>query len=92
MKITHEITPVAEKISFCFLVIFLIVFHIKSSSASEWYENGTLYEATFRQWKAASYNNKLATCADIILTTAQKGYLVTNSKDKLLNTNNTELL
>lgn len=32
----------------------------------EWYVGGTLHQATLREWKVASYRNKLATAADFI--------------------------
>jgi hypothetical protein len=31
-----------------------------------WYEGGTLHKASIPEWKAADYENKLATCADFI--------------------------
>ena len=36
------------------------------ATAKEWYEGGTLHSANIGQWKQASYENKLATCADIL--------------------------
>jgi hypothetical protein len=36
-------------------------------TTKEWYEGGTLHKKTMREWKAATYENKLATCADFIV-------------------------
>ncbi len=33
----------------------------------EWYEGGTLQQATVRQWKLATPANRLATCADFLM-------------------------
>ena len=88
-----EITHIfINKIILRCLFIFSVTFNIYPAIALEWYENGTLHTATFQQWKTATQSNKLATCAKILINTAQKGYLLTASKDKLLDTNNTELL
>ena len=35
-------------------------------SKTNWYEGGTLHNATVNQWKEATYENKLATCADFV--------------------------
>ncbi len=37
-----------------------------SKPRQEWYSGGTLHKATIREWKAASYRNRLATCADFV--------------------------
>ena len=37
-----------------------------STSEKSWYEGGTLHKATIDEWKIASEENKLATCADFI--------------------------
>ena len=37
-----------------------------SKARQEWYTGGTLHKATIREWKAASYQNRLATCADFV--------------------------
>lgn len=44
-------------------------------SAKEWYEGGTLHQATIAQWKRASQSNKLATCADWISALYMNGKL-----------------
>lgn len=35
---------------------------------SEWYSGGTLHESLISEWKVATYENKLATCADFVAT------------------------
>ena len=50
-----------------------------SSSSSQWFQGGTLHNATVEQWKAATYKNKLATAADWLAATKWKGHL--NSPD-----------
>ena len=39
------------------------------NEGSKWYTGGTLHEATMREWKRASYSNRLATCADFVAGT-----------------------
>ena len=48
---------------FIFLAALLSI--CGTANAKEWYEGGTLHSAKISQWKQASYENKLATCADI---------------------------
>ncbi|MDC9611569.1 hypothetical protein, partial [Pseudoalteromonas sp. GABNS16H] len=36
----------------------------EKSSQKEWYEGGTLHDATIRQWLDATYDNKRATAGD----------------------------
>jgi len=38
------------------------------STQDEWYAGGTLHKATISEWKAATDKNKLATCADFVLS------------------------
>ncbi len=38
----------------------------KSQEQSKWYEGGTLHNASALKWQEASYDDKLATCADFI--------------------------
>jgi hypothetical protein len=33
----------------------------------EWYSGGTLHDATIREWYAAQYSNRVATCADFLV-------------------------
>ena len=49
---------------FACLVILLIL--CVPANAKEWYQGGTLHSANIGEWKQASYDNKLATCADFI--------------------------
>lgn len=48
--------------------LFIIVtFAIVScNSEKKWYAGGTLHQATKAQWKSATVENKLATCADFV--------------------------
>ena len=50
-----------------------------SSSSKKWYQGGNLHNATYAQWKGATYQNKLATAADWLAAIKWKGHL--NSKD-----------
>lgn len=36
-----------------------------------WYEGGTLHDATIREWKRATYRDRLATCADLVAAIAK---------------------
>ena len=50
-------------------IMTLILIAISSNVpafAAEWYEGGNLFTATLREWRKASQQNKLATCAEII--------------------------
>lgn len=38
----------------------------------EWYEGGTLHKSKIYEWKTATEENKLATCADFITGTKKK--------------------
>ena len=51
---------------FIWIFIFLTLVSNTPVVASEWYENGNLHTATLEEWKKASPQNKLATCADLI--------------------------
>lgn len=43
----------------------------ESTAAKRWYEGGSLHKADGKIWEKASDQNKLATCADFIMTIAQ---------------------
>ena len=49
-----------------------------SSSSSKpdtsWFEGGNLHRATVKQWKAASYSNRLATSADFVAASQDVDY------------------
>jgi len=38
---------------------------------TEWYVDGTLHNATIAEWHEATYANRLATCADFIVSANQ---------------------
>lgn len=38
----------------------------ESSTSSKWYVGGTLHKKTIADWKSATSENKLATCADFV--------------------------
>ena len=46
-----------------------------SAPEKKWYEGGNLHNATVKQWRLASQQNKLATCADFIMNGITKGVL-----------------
>lgn len=43
--------------------------------AQEWYQGGTLHKSTVKEWRYATYSNKLATCSDWLSATRWKGAL-----------------
>lgn len=54
------------------MAIMLIVMLFTTNAYTEsWYEGGTLHTATIQEWKHASYRNRLATCADFIVSTSE---------------------
>ena len=46
-----------------------------SNGTVEWYEGGTLHNATVAQWKKATEQNKLATCADWLVALFRENML-----------------
>ena len=38
------------------------------NQSKEWYSGGTLHDKTIVEWRTASYDNRLATCADFVMT------------------------
>lgn len=40
--------------------------------SDKWYQGGTLHKASIADWKEATYENKLATCADFVYSTSPK--------------------
>jgi len=53
---------------FIFLFSILsVTFLSPSIYAAEWYEGGTLHQATLEEWKNARYKNKTATAADMAI-------------------------
>jgi len=50
---------------FIFIVILFFALIISTVVySSEWYEGGTLHQATVKIWRQSSYSNRLATAAD----------------------------
>lgn len=48
--------------------------HVQTETDA-WYEGGNLHQANGLEWQQATYQNKLATCADIICMMWQEGHL-----------------
>ncbi len=46
-----------------------------SASSNQWFSGGTLQNATVAEWRAASYQNKLATAGDWLASTKWMGHL-----------------
>lgn len=69
-----------------FLVLFFAISF--SSHAREWYEGGTLHDATALEWQNASYENKLATSADLIAKLYNDGKLSPKVSSHMKNMNN----
>lgn len=44
----------------------------KNANIDKWYEGGTLHKLTGVEWVEATEENKLATCADFVMTIAEK--------------------
>lgn len=49
-----------------------------SHSSSKWYIGGTLHKAIIKEWKKATYENKLATCADFIAEGIKNNIFITS--------------
>lgn len=47
-------------------VAFWMVLFASMALAQQWYEGGTLHDATLLEWKQATPENKLATIADMV--------------------------
>lgn len=47
-------------------LLFVFLSFSQQIFAAEWYEGGTLHQATALQWQKASDADKLATCGDIV--------------------------
>ena len=39
----------------------------RTSKTKKWYVGGTLHDKTVANWRAATYENRLATCADFVI-------------------------
>ena len=44
-----------------------------ASTGKKWYEGGTLHGAKISEWRNASYENRLATCSDFVMTMRGNG-------------------
>lgn len=51
------------------LLMLLMAVFSQSASAKEWYEGGTLHQASALDWQQATYANKLATAGDLVAGT-----------------------
>ena len=60
------------------LLVFAVLVLCAPACAKEWYEGGTLHNATIAQWKRASRQNKIATCADWLSALYMRGNLNVN--------------
>ena len=80
----------AKKILFIFLMICLVTNFL---SAKEWYQGGNLHQSTFITWRSASYENKLATCADWLFSMKEwKEYISSGGSLENLKTKSKRLL
>lgn len=63
----------------CFAILVMVGCDIPSSPpssagkpaakpAAEWYQGGNLHDKTVKDWRAATYENRLATCSDFVIT------------------------
>lgn len=60
------------------LLITLFFISMLSSEAvagSYWFDGGTLHNANALEWQSASFDNKMATCADFIINLWKDHYL-----------------
>ncbi|MGK0684485.1 hypothetical protein ACSFC0_03670 [Serratia marcescens] len=48
------------------LLVSIFAFSTTSAFATNWYEGGTLHDASAITWQKATQQNKLATCADFV--------------------------
>jgi hypothetical protein len=55
-----------KKILYIIITFISISCNQKSDPELEWMKNGTLHKKTITDWKIASDENKLATCADFM--------------------------
>lgn len=49
----------------CFVSLWMVLF-ASTALAQQWYEGGTLHDASLQEWKQATPENKLATMADMV--------------------------
>lgn len=70
----------------CFFLMGIIQMTVSPVLGEEWYDGGTLHKKNIKEWKNAVIKNKLATCADFIVTLTPK------QKKGLLFENNAKIL
>lgn len=58
------------------LVAIWMVLFASMALAQQWYEGGTLHEATLVEWKQAAPGNKLATIGDMVSATYNQGSFI----------------
>lgn len=54
--------------------VFVVAILLFSSNViyAQWYQGGTLHRASIAEWMAASYENRLATAADFVVSISKK--------------------
>lgn len=60
---------------------------VSAPAPVKWYEGGTLHQRSGLDWQSGTYEDKLATCADILATLWTNGKLKTELSDKIKNVN-----
>jgi hypothetical protein len=63
------------------LISFFLVFNTVICAGGEWYQNGNLHHSNVAEWNKATYANKLATAADMVLVSTKIKNLVKESGD-----------
>ncbi len=58
-----------------FVALWMVLF-ASMALAQQWYEGGTLHDATLLEWKQSTPENKLATIADMVSATYNQGSFV----------------
>ena len=61
------------------LIMFFLVIPFVVYAGGRWYNNGTLHSASIAEWNRATYANKLATAADMALSSPKIKTKVKNS-------------
>ncbi len=64
-----------RKYVYSLLLVIALLVCVAPVSAKEWYEGGTLHDATIAQWKRAKRQDKIATCADWVSALCMKSKL-----------------
>ncbi|RUR27716.1 hypothetical protein [Vreelandella nanhaiensis] len=65
-----------KKIAFLFIAAWAFVFSM--AAQANWYEGGTLHEASALEWQQATDGNKLATAGDLFAVLMQNGYITSS--------------